>query len=57
MKILYLITQSELGGAQKYIFDLANSFKNTENILVALGEQGNEGWLAKELSRNNIKYL
>ncbi|MFA5022557.1 MAG: glycosyltransferase family 4 protein [Patescibacteria group bacterium] len=40
-KILYLITQSEWGGAQRYIFDLANNLsKDQYEVLVAAG--GNE---------------
>ena len=45
--ILYIITQSELGGAQKYVFDLAINFKNEFNISVAVGEQGEQGELIK----------
>lgn len=36
-KILYVITQSEFGGAQRYIFDLAVYFKNEFRIIVAAG--------------------
>lgn len=56
-KILYLITQSELGGAQRYIFDLANNLKNEFDICVALGEQGETGELAKQLKIAEIKYF
>ncbi len=55
--ILYLITQSELGGAQQYIFDLAINLKNEFNIIVASGEQGKNGELAKKLEKNNIEFL
>lgn len=54
--ILYLITQSELGGAQTYVFDLAKNLKDEYNIIVAFGEQGSEGDLAKKLTTENIKY-
>jgi glycosyltransferase involved in cell wall biosynthesis len=54
--ILYLITQSEMGGAQKYIFDLCNSLKNEYNVVVAFGEQGDKGELANKLKENNIEY-
>ncbi|OGF25992.1 hypothetical protein A2303_02600 [Candidatus Falkowbacteria bacterium RIFOXYB2_FULL_47_14] len=47
--ILYLITQSELGGAQKYIYDLAGNLKDEFNIAVAYGEQGHGGELAQKL--------
>ena len=55
-KILYFITQSEYGGAQRYVFDLANNLKREFEVAVALGEQGKDGKLAKKLEENNIKY-
>ena len=55
-KILYLITQSELGGAQRYIFDLARGLKNEYEISVAFGEPGDQGELAKMLDAAGIKY-
>lgn len=54
-KILYLITQSELGGAQRYILDLANGFKGEYEIAVAFGEQGDNGELAKQLHKSGFK--
>lgn len=54
--ILYLITQSELGGAQKYILDLATSLKDEYNIMVAFGEQGEKGELASLLKEREIEY-
>ncbi|OGF23825.1 hypothetical protein A3H09_01740 [Candidatus Falkowbacteria bacterium RIFCSPLOWO2_12_FULL_45_13] len=56
-KILYFITQSEYGGAQRYCFDLANNLKNGQSVAVAFGEQGNNGKLTKILTENNIKYF
>ena len=42
-KIIYLVTQSEWGGAQKYIYDLATNLpKDRFDILVAAGEGDNE---------------
>jgi glycosyltransferase involved in cell wall biosynthesis len=55
-KILYLITQSELGGAQKYVFDLAKNLKNDFEIFVGFGEQGDEGELAKKIKEENIVF-
>jgi len=55
-KILYLITQSELGGAQTYVIDLVQSFKDEFDISVGFGEQGDGGDLAKRLKENEIKY-
>jgi len=54
--ILYLVTQSELGGAQRYVFDLAKNLGKEFNIVIAFGEQGEAGELAKKLKRENIKY-
>ena len=54
--ILYIITQSELGGAQKYVFDLAKNLQNEFNISVAVGEQGEKGELINKLKQENIKY-
>jgi len=56
-KILYFITQSEFGGAQRYVFDLANNLKSNFQVAMALGEQGKNGKLAKILDENNIKYF
>lgn len=54
-KFLYIITQSELGGAQKYVLDLAGSLKDEFNIVVACGEQGLQGEIAQELSAKKIE--
>ena len=54
--ILYLITQSELGGAQRYCFDLIKSLKNEFNVIIAFGEQGQKGALARKLEANKITY-
>jgi glycosyltransferase involved in cell wall biosynthesis len=56
-KILYLITQSELGGAQKYVFDLATGLKNEFDVSVAFGEQGERGELAVLLERKQIAFF
>ena len=41
LKILYIVTQSELGGAQRYIFDLASNLPKNEYIVnVAAGGEG-----------------
>lgn len=53
MKILYFITKSNWGGAQKYVFDLATYFKEKgEDVSVAFG--GN-GILKERLEKENIK--
>ena len=56
-KILYFITQAENGGAQRYVFDLANNLKAEFSVAVALGQRGKSGKLAKILDNNNIKYF
>ena len=44
MKILYLITKSNWGGAQKYVYDLATTFKQQKHeVLVAFGGNGELG--------------
>jgi len=55
-KILYLITQSELGGAQKYVMDLAMNLGPGFEPIIAFGEQGEGGELAKVLKPTNIVY-
>lgn len=53
-KILYLITLSELGGAQKYVFDLATRAR-TEGLAVSVAVGGEpEGQLLTLLSRFSI---
>lgn len=55
MKILYLITKSNWGGAQKYVFDLALAMKEKgEEVTVAFG--GN-GILMDKLKDKNIKII
>ncbi|MBU4455477.1 hypothetical protein KJ586_03130 [Patescibacteria group bacterium] len=54
--ILYLITQSELGGAQRYVFDLAINLKQEFNVAVAFGEQGERGELTDKLKQAEIAY-
>ncbi len=54
--ILYLITQSEFGGAQKYVLDLSLGFKDEFNICVGMGGEEKEGEFARKLEENNLKY-
>ncbi len=54
-KILYLVTQSEFGGAQIYVSTLAlNLNKEKYMVEVAVGQPATEPWL-KELENNSIK--
>ena len=55
MKILYIITKSNWGGAQKYVYDLATKVKDFDNeVLVAYGGNGK---LGEKLKEKNIKTL
>lgn len=55
-KILYLITQSEWGGAQKYVFDLASSLDKNRFTVKVLAGQGT-GELFNRLKQASIPYL
>ena len=53
MKILYLVTKSNWGGAQKYVYDLALSFAaKGHDVTVAFGGQGE---LARKLVDAGIR--
>ena len=55
-KLLFVITQPVVGGAQKYVFDLARHFQASKeyNVSVAMGGPA-EGDLFKKLSAEKIK--
>src|SRR5262249_44141165 len=40
MRILYLVTKADLGGAQVHILDLLRGFQNALEPVVAAGEEG-----------------
>src|SRR5258708_28710274 len=40
MRILYLVTKADLGGAQVHILDLLRGFQNAIDPMVAAGEEG-----------------
>lgn len=55
MKILYLITKSNWGGAQRYVFDLATEGKKRgEDVIVAFGGRGT---LAERLEKEHIRTI
>jgi len=60
-KILYLITKSNWGGAQRYVYDLATNLPQEFEPVVALGGTGEkdapEGLLATKLREKNIKVI
>ncbi len=53
MKILFLITKSNFGGAQRYVFDLA-TYLNDADYEVVVG-YGGDGLLAEKLKKNGIR--
>jgi glycosyltransferase involved in cell wall biosynthesis len=61
-KILYIVTQPEFGGAQRYIYDLAKSLRNEFEIVVAAGQPNETPILLrkcekKEIKTRRLKYL
>ncbi len=61
MKTLYIITRSNWGGAQRYVYDLATSIQTRgHSVSVALGGEGGEnapiGTLGAKLAEANISY-
>lgn len=52
-KILFIVTQSDFGGAQRYIFDLVVNLKNEFLISVAAGPKGGDE-LLNRLEKNGI---
>jgi|SRR3989344_3347338 len=53
MKILYGITKSNFGGAQRYVFDLATEAKKRKHDVAVLC--GQKGKLAEKLKEENIR--
>ena len=57
-KILYIVTQSKWGGAQKYVIDLAQYFSKDNEVHVAYGEEKNKDpKFLKTLEKLNIKSI
>ena len=54
MKILYLITKSEAGGAQTHIYQLSKYFIEKENEVAIMGYSG--GWLEEETRKLGVKF-
>lgn len=55
MKIIYGITKSNFGGAQRYVFDLALAAKATGHDVAVLA--GGEGALVEKLKSHNIRVI
>lgn len=53
-KLLFVITQGVVGGAQKNVFDLASSFKDSYDVSVAIGGEEKSD-LANKLEDQKIK--
>lgn len=56
MKILYIITQGEWGGAQKYVFDLASGSSHEYETIVAVGEPNGKKNLQEKLESRNMEH-
>ncbi len=54
MKVLCLITKSEIGGAQTYVWQLASHFNASGNEAAVMAYPG--GWLEQRASQNNADY-
>ena len=55
-KIIFLVTQSEFGGAQRYIFEMVNNLDRGQyKVLVAAGQ--GDGELFKKLQAIDIKTI
>lgn len=57
LKIIYLVTKSDFGGAQRYVYDLAANLSQNFTNIIAGGEPGDDGELAKKLNAAGIRYL
>lgn len=57
MKILYVITQGEQGGGQKYVLELAERVAQEHEVFVGIGRIENEGdkWLFEKLESVGVK--
>ena len=51
MKLVYLITRSEYGGAQSHVLELIDGFRAHHEIALAVGE---DGWLTHEVRKRDV---
>ena len=60
-KLLFLITQGVVGGAQKNVFDLARSFKDSYDVSVAIGGESDSDLFGKlesqKIKTRHLKFL
>ncbi|OGE80364.1 MAG: hypothetical protein A2826_02820 [Candidatus Doudnabacteria bacterium RIFCSPHIGHO2_01_FULL_43_23] len=54
-KILFIVTQGNWGGAQKYVFDLSTNLGSTYNTVVASGVQNQD--LKQKLEEKSVKFI
>src|SRR3989338_1917766 len=54
--ILYIITQGEWGGAQRYVFDLATGLADEFEITIAIGEPTGRLDLQNKIESWNIEH-
>lgn len=58
MKILYIITQSSWGGAQKYVYNFSLNLNKKEDIeIVVTGGRESIGELNQKLDQNGVKFI
>lgn len=59
MRILQIITLSELGGAQSVVINLANQLCNEHDVIVAAGEGDGKMWdmLSPKVRKHQCRYL
>lgn len=55
MKILYLITKSEAGGAQTHVADLCRYFKEKGNKIIVMSS--GDGWLKNECKKIGVVFV
>lgn len=56
-KVLFLVTESKFGGAQRYIVDLAINLKGQYEITVAFGKRKDNNQLSEFLEEAGIRYF
>src|SRR3989344_796374 len=56
-KLLYVITQGQWGGAQKYVYDLSLALREEFEIIVAVGEPNDKPDLQNRLKKANLNYI
>lgn len=55
-KIIFFITQAEVGGARKYVFDLASALKKSGEFEVLVASEESPEF-AQKLSENGVKFV